>query len=257
MFALYAHPASQPSRAVLWLCAINGTPCRVYHDPAAQLDDVNPRAQIPVLVDGAFTLTEMPAILGYLADKYEWLDWYPQDLQSRARIQQYLHTHHTLTRLATLKLMAPHVLVAFAEPPIRNATSVLDNVAIQDAMADDEKLATGQKIIRDVLGVIESNYLDRPGTFIGGLARPSIADLACYEELAQLPWAGLMQLTDYEHTSAWLDKMARLPCHAQIHRFNDVLGDIATTPPTMDRFMAAIDSGLHALTELDFELELD
>jgi glutathione S-transferase len=168
-----------------------------------------------------------------------------------------LHTHHTLTRLATLKLMAPHVLVAFAEPPINNATSILNNVAIQQAMADSEKQTTGQQIMNDVLGVIESTYLGKRGTFIGGLNEPSIADLACYEELAQLPWAGLMQLTDYENISMWLDKISQLPCHEQIHRYNSVLGDIATTAPTMDRFMSAIGSGLQALTELKFELDLD
>lgn len=258
MFDLYAHPASQPSRAVLWLCAINNTPCRVYYDPTQQLDQVNSRVQIPVLVEDDFTLTEMPAILAYLADKFDWATWYPSDLQSRAHIQQYLHTHHTLTRLATLKLMAPHVLVAFAEPPINTTTSYLNNVAIQTAMADSNKLATGQQLMHEVLGVIENTYLitnaGRTGAFIGGLDKPSIADLACYEEIAQLPWAGLMQLSDYEKTSNWLDAMAQLPCHEQIHRFNHTLGDIAITPPTMDRFMVAIGAGLEALVELGFNL---
>ena len=254
MFALHAHPASQPSRTVLWLCAINNTPCQVYHDPTHQLDEVNPRGQIPVLVVDDFTLTEMPAILAYLADKFEWQTWYPNDLRSRARIQQYLHSHHTLTRLATLKIMAPHVLVAFAEPPLGNATSYLNNMAIQTSMADSNKLATGQQIMHEVLGVIEKTYLNKSGSFIGGLDKPSIADLACYEEIAQLPWAGLMQLTEYNNICTWLEAMAQLPCHEQIHRYNLKLGDIAITPPTMDRFMAAIVSGLEALAELDFEL---
>jgi glutathione S-transferase len=255
MFALYAHPASQPSRAVLWLCALNSTPCQVYHDPTQQLDEVNPRLQIPVLVEDDFTLTEMPAILAYLVDKFGWQAWYPNDLRSRARIQQYLHAHHTLTRLATLRLMAPHVLVAFAEPPLNNTTSILNNMAIQTAMADGDKLTTGQQLMHEVLGVIERTYLSKSGAFIGGLDKPSIADLACYEEIAQLPWAGLMQIADYENTFAWLGRMAQLPCHEQIHRYNYKLGDIRTTPPTMDRFMVAIGSGLEALAELEFELD--
>lgn len=256
MLELYAHPASQPSRSVLWLCALNDAPCRVHHDPQNDLSDVNPRRQIPLIVDGDFTLSEMPAILGFLADKYGWQDWYPAGLAARAHIHQYLHTHHTLTRLATLKLMAPHVLAAFAEPPIDNATSILNNVAIATAMADEDKLASGQAIMREVLNVIEQHYLHKAGCYIGGLAQPSIADLACYEEIAQLPWANLLDLQDYPNCQAWLDNMATLPVHEAIHRYNFALGDIATTANTMPRMMAAISEGLDGLVETGFTLDL-
>ena len=143
MLEIYGHPASQPSRSVLWLCALNDTPCVVHHDPAGFAAAENPRGQIPVLAEGGFVLSEMPAILAYLADRHGWSDWYPQNLETRARIQQYLHSHHTLTRLATLTLMAPHVLVAFESPPVGNPTSVLNNTTIQNAMADAHKLSTG------------------------------------------------------------------------------------------------------------------
>lgn len=255
MIELYAHPASQPSRSVLWLCALNKIPAQLHYDPTKNLSDLNPRAQIPVLVDGDFTLSEMPAILAYLADMHNWSDWYPQNLQSRARIQQYLHAHHTLTRLATLKLMAPHVLVAFEAPPTNNPTSVLSNAAIASAMTDEHKLATGQNTMRAVIAVIEAQYLAGPGDFIGGLHKPSIADLACYEEIAQLLWANLFTLEQFPATSKWLGEMAALPQHEPMHRYNLALGDIATEANTMKRMMSAIDEGLHALTEVGFSLD--
>jgi len=59
----------------------------------------------------------MPAILTYLAELNGLESWWPKEMQAQAKIQSYLHSHHSLTRLATLTLMAPHVLTVFDEPP--------------------------------------------------------------------------------------------------------------------------------------------
>lgn len=254
MFELWAHPASQPSRSVLWLCALNDAACPVHHDPEKSLAEVNPRQQIPVLADADFALSEMPAIMAYLCDKHGWLDWYPRELQSRARIDQYLHTHHTLTRLATLKLMAPHVLIAFESPPLGNETSVLTTSAIQSAMTDEQMLANGVRVMSAVVDVIEQHYLTDDGAYLCGLAQPSIADLACYEELAQLEWANLMDLSAYPNVAAWRSRMAELPHHEPLHRYNKALGDVATSANTMDRMMAAIQAGMGGLIETGFTL---
>lgn len=247
MLHIYAHPASQPSRAVMWFCAINDIPCQLTCNPETDLSGINPRQQMPFLMDDGFALNEMPAMLAYLADKLALHSWYPAELQPRSRIQSYLHSHHSLTRLATLKLMAPHVLAVFDEPPFGPATSTLSNETIQAAMADPDKLANGRQLMRAVVGVFEEFYLSE-GAYIGGLPAPSIADLAAYEELAQLTWANLMDLDGFEKTSAWLTRMSSLPHHEALHRYNLTLGDIVQ-PPSAERFAEAISAGLAGLAD--------
>ena len=87
------------------------------------------------------------------------------------------------------------------------------------------------------------------------MAQPTIADLACYEEIAQLPWANLFDVSGYPHASAWLERMSALPHHEAMHRYNSTLGDIASTPNTMERMMSAIGAGLAGLGEAGFQLE--
>ena len=52
--------------------------------------------QIPVMQDGDFVLSGSHAIFRYLARKFKVADhWYPKDLKSRAKLEQYLDWHHT------------------------------------------------------------------------------------------------------------------------------------------------------------------
>ena len=109
---IYGHPASQPSRTVFWACLIHDLPFTLGDTGGRALSTggANPRGQVPSIVDDGFAVAEMSAIVCYLADKHGWHDLYPQALKTRTRIQQFLHMHHSLVRLATWKLMAPHVV---------------------------------------------------------------------------------------------------------------------------------------------------
>ncbi len=248
MLKVYTHPASQPSRAVLWACVMKGLEFELYADPAT-MSGVNPRGQLPIIDDAGFKLAEMPAILSYLAEKHEWRDLYPEDIQARARIQAYLHAHHCLTRLATLKLMAPHVLVVFGGNPGTNPLSHISNTSIDTAMADEEKLSHGQELVSQIITFLEENHFCKDD-FLAGTSGPSLADIACFEELQQLGPANLLDLSQWPALTAWLARMRELPHHDALHRFNSALGDIATTPNTMERFGAAITAAMNDLTEI-------
>ena len=160
MITLYAHPASQPARSVIWACVIKSLPIQL-QTSAQHLGNVNPRRQMPAIDDQGFTLTEMPAILTYLADKHGWDDLYPQDLHTRARIHAYLHAHHSLTRLATMKLMAPHIHVAFTTSQLTNPHSYLFNQCVHASMASKQGLAEGQQVVEQMLDYLEEVYLQK------------------------------------------------------------------------------------------------
>lgn len=77
MLTVYGQGASQPARAVLWLCLIKELPfelCEIPNHamgPLGPLVSLNPTGQIPTIRDGDFVLSEAPAILGYLCRKHE------------------------------------------------------------------------------------------------------------------------------------------------------------------------------------------
>lgn len=254
MFTVHGVGASQPSRAVFWTCLIKELPFVFketpidHFGPEGSLAVLNPTGQVPTVEDGEFVLYEMPAILCYLCDKHGWVDLYPPDLEVRAYINQYLHFHHNRTRQITLELMAPHVMVAFVD-----FLKARGNLALLERATHPDKLARGQAAVRDILRLIEQGYF-RGGTRRGGTrflcgGHPTIADIACYEEVAQLTWANLFDFAEFPTLRGWLDAMRRLPHHDTAHRYNIALGDICTQPNTIERFLEALSAATNALTQ--------
>ena len=246
--------ASQPSRAVWWTCLIKELPFVVRDipmdglGPQGSLAALNPTGQVPTIEDGEFVLYEMPAILCYLCDKHGWEDLYPRDLRVRAYINQYLHFHHSRTRHIMAELMAPHVMVAFVDyMKARGKHGLLERTTHPD------KLARGQAAVRQILRFIELGYF-RGGTAYLCADWPTIADIACYEEVAQLAWAGLFDFGEFPKVGKWLVAMRRLPNHDTAHCYNVVLGDILAEPNTIERFLAALNAAAAALAEAGVEV---
>ena len=254
MLILHGMGGSQPSRAVWWTCLLKQLPF-VLKDtlidgfgPEGSLAELNPTGQVPTIEDVDLVLYEMPAILCYLCDKHGWEDLYPPNLEVRAYINQYLHFHHNRTRHITMELMAPHVTVAFLD-----YLKARGNHALAERATHPDKLARGRAAVREVLRFIELGYF-RGGTAYLCADRPTIADIACYEEVAQLTWANLFDFAQFPKLREWLDAMSRLPRHDTAHHYNIVLGDIRTEPNTIERFMAALSAAATALTEAGVEV---
>jgi len=187
----------------------------------------------------------MPAILSYLCNRNEGSDFYPSDVETRAYIDQYRHFHHNRTRNVMAELMAPHVTVAFLDHLKAMGTDGAQ--ALFERATNPEKRELGQAAVSQIFRLIELGYLR--GTDYLCTNSPSIADIACYEEVGQLRWAGLFDFSPFPKLARWIDAMAELPQHDLAHQYNIALGDIVVQRNTLERFVAANAAAVDALEE--------
>ncbi|NUU01612.1 glutathione S-transferase family protein [Herbaspirillum robiniae] len=144
---------------------------------------LNPRGQIPVIVDGDVTLYDSTAILVYLAKRYGGEQWLPSDPVGAAHVQQFL------------SLAAGEIF----EGPNRVRLVKLFKSEIDYALAHRKTLA--------VLGLLEQ-HLDKREFLAAGHA--TIADLACYAYVAHVPEGGV-DLAPYANVRSWIARVEQLP----------------------------------------------
>ncbi|XP_004681155.1 PREDICTED: glutathione S-transferase theta-1-like [Condylura cristata] len=169
---LYLDLLSQPCRAVYIFAKKNGIPFELRtvellkgeHHTAA-FAQVNPLKKVPALKDEDFTLAESVAILLYLSRKYKTPDhWYPEDLQARARVDEYLAWQHTglrscCTRAMWQKMLIP-VFLGETVPPEMLASTLaeLDRCLqlLEDKFLKDQAFLTGPHItVADLVAITE------------------------------------------------------------------------------------------------------
>lgn len=206
---LYANLISQPSRAVEWVLRLKkqdhefvpvefGSP--IFKSP--EFLALNPNGLIPVLQDESFSLFEGNAILQYLAEKYGWTDLYPTDVKARAKINEYLHWHHTNVRLVTLKVMVPLMHTK------QNIATSEEAVLIKNSPA----LLTKQSELMEKFLVKD---------YVAETDHVTIADIAAYCELVQVELMGIYDFSKYPKLVAWLKRMKAVPHHDEIHESLD------------------------------------
>ncbi|XP_058222589.1 glutathione S-transferase T1-like [Rhododendron vialii] len=175
---IYADRMSQPSRAVIIFCKVNGIEFeeikldlakRQHH--SSEFKEINPFRQVPAIVDGRFKLFESHAILRYLACAFPGVadHWYPADLFKRAKIESVLDWHHSNLRRGA----AAYVLHRTLAPAL-------------GLKKNPQAAAEGEKILSASIEQIESFWLKGNGRFLLGSFKPSIADLSLVCELMQL-----------------------------------------------------------------------
>lgn len=145
---------------------------------------INPRGQVPTLVDGDLALGDSQAILVYLARRYADEHWYPLDALSQGRIASWL---------------------SFAANEIQHGPATarvgkLFGLPVDTAAVQQKALAALQLL---------DNHLSTH-TWLAGGAQPSIADLAVYP-YAALAGDGGIDLTPYTQLNAWFARIRELP----------------------------------------------
>ena len=144
---------------------------------------LNPKAQVPVLIDGDNVITESNAILVYLATKHDDGTWMPRDAANAAAIQ------HWLSRAIT---------------DVANGTAAARLVTLFGAGLDHAKA-------KEIAHV----FLSELNTTLEGLdflvaGRPTIADVAIYSYVAHAPEGGVA-LDGYPNVRAWIARVEALP----------------------------------------------
>eukprot|EP01126_Amoeba_proteus_P062743 TRINITY_DN8578_c0_g1_i17.p1 TRINITY_DN8578_c0_g1~~TRINITY_DN8578_c0_g1_i17.p1 ORF type:complete len:399 (-),score=75.01 TRINITY_DN8578_c0_g1_i17:49-1080(-) len=196
---VYGDPTDPPCLAVTWLCVLGNIP----HDfetitankiPASFLS-ISPHAHVPVINDNGFVVSECSSILRYLSAAYRLESrFYPQDLLTRTKIDQYLDWHQVVLRQATKGLF--QIIVynknKWLEPHVR-------------------------QMVSKALYSLEMIWLNNETNYISGVTKTSIADLLCFCEVKQLvdwiPWS----LQSYPKLLTFMNTMNKLSGHDQVH----------------------------------------
>jgi glutathione S-transferase len=69
---------------------------------------INPRSQVPVLVDGGETITQIVAIVGYLSDRFAQAGFLPREPLARARVLETLAWMNNTVHPTFTHIFMPH-----------------------------------------------------------------------------------------------------------------------------------------------------
>ncbi len=219
----YGHYVSQPARSVLWLLKLNKKPFEfVKVEPLAggsrtpEFLSKFPLGHVPTIDDDGFLLAESTAILQYLCERNSWDAWWslnPSEVQTRAKISEYLSFHHCQTRKISGLAARPFFLEKYSK------------VSVSTEQKQEAKIK-----VNAVLEEFERCFL-KPNLYINGLHHPTIADLSAYTEIAQLEQLNLMRLDAdrFPLICQWLLRMSQVPEHDDVHATVKKLGNTIKT----------------------------
>jgi len=150
--------------------------------------DLNPLGEVPVLTDGGVTLAGPQAIMAWLAARHDdskcWLPGAPEPF---AMVQYWLAISARLAASAGAARLAL-------------------------ARSDELDVASLQGEAYRLLRVIDEHlwFAERDGRFwLVPLSHPTIADLACFPDLALSEEAGVYHI-DFPAIRRWLDRVKRI-----------------------------------------------
>ncbi|MEJ2455910.1 MAG: glutathione S-transferase family protein [Candidatus Thiodiazotropha sp.] len=144
---------------------------------------LNPRGQVPVLVDGETVIWDSMAILVYLARRYGDSDWLPEDALGEARVMQWLAVSENELLYGLARARAKILF----DRPYDLAQCHRD--AEPGLQAMQQRLAAAPWLAAE---------------------RPTIADIACYPYVS-LAGEGHFPLEPYPAVTAWLERLQQLP----------------------------------------------
>jgi glutathione S-transferase len=203
MIKLYGHPGAPKAVKIEVLLEESGAPyvfrvidlVRGENRQPAFLA-INPAGRVPVIDDDGFILAESNAILRYLAARLEMESWYPNDLRSRALVDQWIDQVSFHVNNVVHPLYLNRYLYPLLGMPV-----------------DTAALAAAEKAVPGALAVVEAR-LEATGAFLCG-PHPTIADLVLTEFLSEAESFGL-DLKPYSNIVRWLGAMTSRPAWERV-----------------------------------------
>lgn len=192
MYKLFHFPYSQHARRIVSLFEENQIPYELQHvamDKGEHMSEeflaINPNHQVPVLEDGGLRIYESNAILRYICNKHRLANWYPEDVETRARVDQWLDWNQCR--------MSPAVI------------DIVFNKVFAGDKGDQKAIERGEKRLEELLPILERQFQHSP--YLTG-DKPTIADLSVVSNIFQL---GLADVKPTAKTADWCQRMMALP----------------------------------------------
>jgi glutathione S-transferase len=162
------------------------------HKKKDYIADINPRGQVPVLVDGENRFWDSTACMVYLARKTNRTDWLPIEAEKMAEVMHWIALAHCEI----------HFGLQYGRRGVMR-----DRWVIGDA----SNLPQYQRFGKMALDTMEWRLSKQEW-----LAAPhiTIADIACFPYVLNSPEAGLPH-DDYPGVSAWLQRCLAMPRWAE------------------------------------------
>lgn len=187
---LYSYPISGNAYKVRLLLALLGLDYELVNvDLKAgetlkpEFLSLNPRGQVPVLVDGDVVVWDSMAILVYLARQYGKGEWFPTDLPGEIQVMQWL----AVSENELLYGLARARAILLLKRPFN--------------------LEQCQSEGKAGLAVMEQHLA---GNMWLAAGKPTIADIACYPYVMLAPM-GKVSLEPYPNVRQWLARVEALP----------------------------------------------
>ncbi|KAI3959203.1 hypothetical protein MKW92_001526 [Papaver armeniacum] len=249
---VYVDRISQPARAVLIFCVVNGIEFEEIKVDLAKQEHrlpeykaINPFEQVPSIAHGDFKLFESHAILSYLACASPGVadHWYPSDLQKRAKINSVLDWHHSNLRRGGVGIVINTIL----GPALGMPTS-------------PEAAAEAEKVLTSSLSKIESVWLNESGDFLLGNKEPSIADIILVCEIMQFELLHekdrIRVLTPFKKVLKWVEdtRVATSPHFEEVHKTLLALKSFFHKLPVEENYESA--SSIKAMLDMDVTTEV-
>tara|TARA_B100000963_G_scaffold69142_1_gene57569 strand:- start:4203 stop:4961 length:759 start_codon:yes stop_codon:yes gene_type:complete len=236
---LYGAPLSQPVRAVIWVLLYKKQNFDLILMNPGSKGSIgtrnptflakNPFGTIPFLEDKTndVSIAEASAILIYLSRVNEWHDLYPLDPRNCSKVDWYLHSHHRGIRDAALAYFAPNIR---------------KDLSLSDVLIDIAKKSFSRS-----LEVLEHNWLAKT-QFIAGQCL-SIADFMAYSEIGQMKpeFTNVFDFETFPNVKRWMRDMASFDGHNDAHLSLNMLGDISSSKPSIEKIVNANKAGYETI----------
>ncbi|MEB4591350.1 glutathione S-transferase family protein [Candidatus Thiothrix sp. Deng01] len=187
---LYSAPLSGNAYKIRLLLAMLGldyelinVDLRAGENLTAEFLRLNPRGQVPVLVDGDTVIWDSLAILVYLARRYGDGEWLPTDIPGETQVMQWL----AVSENELLYGLARARAVVLLKRPFN----------LEQCQAEGKA----------GLAVMEAHFAENAWLAAG---KPTVADIACYPYVMLAPM-GEISLEPYPNVRQWLTRVEALP----------------------------------------------